>query len=124
MKKVSFCVELYNEKGEIQYAYLYIGVMTRRHVYARAISDGSADKQYICVNRKETKDISEYVRSVHKHLYDQDRSISVSDKVGLDDPRIMPIKKDMRLSGIMEALEKFYQEYIEEEKEWMKKLSS
>lgn len=115
MKKVSLCVELYNENGEIQYAYLYWGVMTRRHIYAKAVSDVSADKKYICLRRNETKDVSESVRSVYKHLYDQDRSISVSDKVGLDDPRIMPISVITKLpEGIMENIEKFYEE-IEKE---------
>ena len=124
MKKVSFVVELFNENGEIQYAYLYRGIMTRKYIYAKACHDDLGDKTYILVQRNQTQNDSKFVRSAFKHLYDQDRSISVRDEIGLYDPRIISITPNTKLpEGIKVLLEEFCLECEKEEKEWSKKIS-
>jgi hypothetical protein len=92
VKKVDLSVEFVDENNNIVFAVLFIGVMTRRNMYAKRVSviDSRPDEDYIKVNKKDVI-LNQNVTSVYDHLGITHYSISVPDEVGLDDPRIISV---------------------------------
>ena len=92
MKKVDLSVEFVDENGDITFAVLFAGVMTRHNIYAKRISaiDSRPAEDYIKV-KKEDVSLDQNVTSVYDHLGVTHYSISVPDEVGLNDPRIISV---------------------------------
>jgi len=92
MKKIDLSVEFLDAENNIVYAVLFVGVMTRRNIYAKRCSvlESRPDEDYIKVKRTDVT-LEQNITSVYDHLGITHYSISVPDELGLDDPRIISV---------------------------------
>ena len=109
MKKVDLCVEFVDQNGNITFAVLFAGVITRHNIYAKRCSeiDSRPDEDYIKV-KKEDVVLEQNVKSVYDHLGITHYSISVPEELGLNDPRIISVVND---ENIITEVEKFVVEF-------------
>lgn len=89
MEKVISNVVFMDSKGDVSYAVMYVGVMTRRNIYAKLNSfTGSDDTPlFVKIARNETKDTTAgWCCPSWKGKF---RDIYVPEDLGLKDPRIL-----------------------------------
>ena len=111
MKKIELSVEFNDENNNIVFAVLFIGVMTRRNIYAKRVSsiNSRPDEDYIKV-KKEDVILEQNVKSVYDHLGITHYSISIPNKLGLDDPRIISVVNDTNIIAEVDNFVKICQE--------------
>ena len=107
MKKLITNVVFQDEKGDVTYAVMFVGVMTRRNIYLKRVSHAGPDApEMVKISRKDTKDTTASWCSDWDGPF---RDIYVADGLGLEDPRI---KKDCEipleiLAAIYDAVREF-----------------
>ncbi len=108
MKKVFLVVELIDEKGDLAYAILYTGVMTRRNIYAQLTQNtGCPDPEYIKVAKQYTIDCTkDWVSPFSGEKF---RHIKVDHNIGMNDSRIQKTEKSFS-NEILEAIHRHVQE--------------
>ena len=86
MKNVISNVVFMDEQKNVTYAVMFVGVMTRRNIYAKRVSHAGPDApEMVKISRKDTEDTTAGWSSNWNGPF---RDIYVSDDLGLEDPRI------------------------------------
>lgn len=100
MKKVVFFIEEYNEKEELVFATMFIGVMDDESIYAKRVSVScETDPEFIMVSVKDTQDCTANCEGLKEDFVARD--MQVSEKDSLEDSRII---KEPKISEEIKAL--------------------